>query len=234
MTTYSQLVDAMILESRRPDMAAEIQAYVNQTIRELHFTPDTNAALLYRENLREAQLIANTESAFSWDQPNPATWQTMAAVRFNSMLDNTGLPRFANPRMPGRGMNPMECSYYQSGGSFIFQNYGGLNAVIDLAYYEYPTRLKYYAPADRLASYDVETGWSYHVSVTTPEAQVTAREKSSNWILLRWEDLIREGVRAKIYKRTGDDTRGRTAYSAFTAMRRNIESSELATQDGIY
>jgi hypothetical protein len=235
MTTYSQLVDAMVLELRRPDLAPEIHSYVNQTIRELHFTADANTALAYRENLREAQLVANIDSGFTWDQPFPDRWQMMAAVRYDNMFDIHGNQRFANPRTPGRGMKPEETSYYQSGNSFVFQNYGNINAVISLAYYEYPRRLKYFpAGATRLASYDYEDGWTYDASVVGAAAQEAAREKCTNWVLFRWEELIREGIRAKVYKRNGDDTRARTSYSAFTAMRRNMESSELAELNGVY
>jgi hypothetical protein len=159
----------------------------------------------------------------------------MQAVRFDTLYDINGNMRFANPRTPGRGMKVEESSYYQSGSGFVFQNYGGLNGVISLAYYEYPRRLKYFAAgATRLATYDYDSGWTYGASVTTPEAELEAREKCTNWVLFRWEELIREGVRAKVYKRNADDTRARTAYSAFTAMRRNLESSELGELNGVY
>ena len=45
MTTFSQLVDSVVSETKRPDLVSEIATYLNQTIREVHFSADRNAAL---------------------------------------------------------------------------------------------------------------------------------------------------------------------------------------------
>lgn len=162
MTTFSQLVDEIVRETRRPDLLADIAEYLNQTIREMHFTPDKGNAILYRENLRELQLVANSESSFTWSIPNPATFQMMQAVRYDSVHSHDGKPVYAPERVPGRGLNNQTIFYYRAGGVYVFAGYGGLNATISLAFYEYPRELKYRDSIDRLATYDVETGWAYH------------------------------------------------------------------------
>lgn len=57
-----------------------------------------------------------------------------------------------------------------------------------------------------------------------------ALAKVTNWILERHEEMLAEGLRAKVYKRMADETRSRTSYSQYEAMRigvTNTESLEL-------
>src|SRR3546814_4489833 len=56
MTTFSQLVDTIMSESRRPDLQTEIATYINQTVRELHFDSEQNKILYFNDNMREVQL----------------------------------------------------------------------------------------------------------------------------------------------------------------------------------
>src|SRR3546814_15245541 len=53
MTTFSQLVDTIMSESRRPDLQTEIATYINQTVRELHFDSEQNKILYFNDNMRE-------------------------------------------------------------------------------------------------------------------------------------------------------------------------------------
>lgn len=234
MTTFSQLVDDMILETRRPDLATEIRSYVNQTIRELHFAPDRGNVILYRENLRELSLVASVESGFTWEVPNWDRWQTMAAVRLDNCFDSDGFPVYASERTPGRTLNQQTEFYYRAGNYFAFSGYGGLNAVIALAYFEYPRRLKYFDALTRPASYDPEAGWTYAADIITDEQKLEAQEQTTNWILFRWADVLTEGIRAKVYKRASDDSRARTSYSLYSQLRQGLYTSEVATQDGVY
>src|SRR3546814_6462953 len=61
MTTFSQLVDTIMSESRRPDLQTEIATYINQTVRELHFDSEQNKILYFNDNMREVQLTATSE-----------------------------------------------------------------------------------------------------------------------------------------------------------------------------
>lgn len=232
MTTFSQLVDSIVSETKRPDLVSEIATYLNQTIREAHFTPDRGAALLYPENFREALLTANSDSSFTWDVPNPGTFQKMQLVKFASIFDRLGNDVYAKETTPGRHLANLDYFFYRAGGTFVFSGYGGINSQVAIGYYEYPRALKYYLPVNRPASYDVELGWSYHADVNTDELREAARILTSNWLLLRWADVISEGVRAKVYKRLSDTERARTSYSLYGSLRQGLWTSETAEVGG--
>lgn len=234
MTSFSQLVDKMILEVRRPDLASEIRSYVVQTIREVHFEPERNDAILYRNNMKELSLVASVDHGFTWTIPNSTIFQSMQAVRYDSICDIDGEPVYALERVPGRALRDTKYFYYRATDYFAFSHYGATGSGISLAYYEYPRSLKYYAPADRPATYDSEEGWSYKDDITDPDLQAAAREKVTNWLLDRWDMVLEEGIRAKAYKRVADDSRSRTAYSLYAQLRKGLVTSETATGDGIY
>lgn len=228
MTTFSQLVDSIVSETKRPDLVSEIVSYLNQTIREVHFTPDRGAALFYNENFREALLTSNVESGFTWDVPNPGTFQKMVLVKYPSVFLRNGDDVYASETTPGRHLRDLDHFFYRVGGTFVFSGYGGLNAQLMLGWYEYPPSLKYKTLAQRAAEYDVELGWTYHADVNTPELQEAARLLSTNWLLMRWSDVIAEGVRAKVYKRLSDTERARTCYSLYGSLRQGLWTSETA------
>ncbi len=241
MTTYSQLVDEMILEMRRPDLASEIRTYVNQTIRELHFTPDRGNAIRYRANRRELSLTADLAEGFTWTIPNYDTFQELASVRYDSVFGVDGKPFYVQEREPGRVLNSLIEFWYRIGNYIAFAGYGGLNSVISLFYYEYPKRLKYYDSALRPATWDDETGFTYSdfdppgVDYTTTDNQPIAEALVTNWLLLRWKDVVSEGVRAKAYKRADDGDRAKMSYSLYTQLRQGLFTSETAAaSDGAY
>lgn len=153
MTTYSQLVDELVLEVRRPDMVVDIARYCNETIRELHFDPKNNAALFYRENFREALILAASEASLTWTIPFPSLFQKMAAVKYLNQW-GSGAQVYATETMPGRPLNGMKWYYYQAGDSFVFSDFGGANAQVALGYYEFPRPLQYKVPAARLVVWD--------------------------------------------------------------------------------
>lgn len=228
MTTFSQLVDEMVSETKRPDLVSEISRYVNQTIRELHFSADRNAALFYPENFREASLTATAEETFTWEIPNPTQFQKMAGVKFPNVYDRDGYPVWATETVPGRHLNQLDHFYYRVGGTFVFAGYGGIDGVIALAWYEFPRSLVYKSTAARPASYDPESGWSYADEVDDPELEEAARILTTNWLLMRWHDVVAEGVRAKVYKRLSDTERARTSYSMYGSLRQGLWTSETS------
>lgn len=234
MTTASQLVDDVVRETRRPDMLSDILDYLNQTIRELHFTPDNGNAIKYDENFRELLLTVNAETGFSWTVPNPALFQEMGAVKYPSVYSRDG-DVYARKMTPGRALNRVDYYYYRIGSTFVFSGYGGTNAQIALAYYEYPRSLRYYASADRPAVWDVEAmDFTYKDSFnTSDELRLDARNFTSNWLLIRWRDVVVEGVKAKVYKRLADDTRARTSYSLYGQLRNGIFTSEISVGGGL-
>lgn len=240
MTTFSQLVDEMVVETRRPDLRSEIATYLNQTIREVHFEPSRGNVVLYGENRKELEITADTDSGQIWDIPNPALFQAMEAVRFpGQMLYRM---EYAPQARPGPSLNTKAFYYYRSGPSFVFGGtvgYGGIGAKIQLSYFEYPPSLKYKAIGSRPAEYDVESGWTYYdltassgLDYTLLANQPAAQALVSNWILLRWSDVLREGLRAKVYKRISDQLRATTSYSLYTQLRQGIFTSESAEIQG--
>ena len=233
MTTFSQMVDEAVYESKRPDMRTEIATYLNQTIREVHFRPDVNAPLTYRDNFKEARLVADRDEGLTFDLPNPATFQRIAGVRYATVFTRSGEPVWATEKVPGPGIRAEDYFFYRIGSSLIFANYGGAGSIVDLGWFEFPNRLKYEpTQLNRTATYDDYDGWTYRADINTPELQRLARERTSNWLLLRWHDVLMEGVRAKIYKRVSDEVRQRTSYSLFQQLRQGLWISETAELGG--
>jgi hypothetical protein len=232
--TISQLVDELVDETKRPDMLTDLVRFVNQTVRESHFSGDRRAALLFKGNFKELELTATSETGFSWDAPTPAIFQHMAAVQYPEVFDFEGKTIWAMEIQPGKRVNDLEHYYYRAGDSFAFSGYGGNGKTINIGYYEFPPSLKYYPDdATRPAEYDPEDGWTYPAGAATPEEQEAARLRVTNWLLLRWSDVISEGVRAKLYKRLSDTERARTSYSMYESLRQGLWTSEtMVTYQG--
>lgn len=232
MTTFSQLVDKMVAETKRPDMRAEVSTYLNQTLRELHFEPQRGNAVFYRDNYKEQRVEATLDEGFSWAIPRPQVFQAVNAARYDSVWVD-GMQVWAREMRPGLAMAREPYAFYRVGGSFSFNNYGGVGATISLSWYEYVAALKYYVQGLRPASYDIESGWTYLEAYDVNDAtRLAARELTSNWILLRWSTIIEEGLRAKVYKRVADEVRARTSYSLYSTLRQGLYTGETADVGG--
>src|SRR3546814_9139719 len=71
--------------------------------------------------------------------------------------------------------------FYQSGNKFFFNCYGGMNALINLAYFEFPRRLVYQAVDSRLVTWDEEEYiFEYDPSLVTDEEKAAALAKATN------------------------------------------------------
>ena len=228
MTTFSQLVDEMVRETKRQDLVTDIAKYLNQTIRELHMEPQRGNAVFYRQNRKEAVVTANVDSGQVWEIPNSPRFQGVEAVQFMSVYTDSENP-YVKEFSPGVNLARSTFGYYRVGDFFCFKGYGGLNSKIGISWFEFVQAHKYYVPGLNPALYDIEDGWSYlpafDVDDTTRER---ARTLTSNWMLLRWKPVIEEGLRAKIYKRLSDESRARTSYSMYTTLRQGLYSSEVA------
>ncbi len=227
MTTFSQLVDEMVTEIGRPDMRDALASYLNQTIRECHFDPREGSIVHYASNRVEEQLTADVAEGFVWEYPDPARFQQIEAVRYDSVHFSEDKTRYIEERVPSPGQAGWPHFWYRTGNAIAFSGYGGINALISLSYFQYPKRLKYIATGSRPALYDSDDGWTYAVSVNTPELEAAARAQTSNWMLLRWADVLSEGVRAKAYKRVADEVRARTSYSLYMMLREGLMTAEL-------
>ncbi|MGL5935880.1 MAG: hypothetical protein ACRCZI_09700, partial [Cetobacterium sp.] len=82
------MVDEIISEVKRPDLTSEIPRYVNQTIRECHFSTDRQAAIFFKDNFNEALVTATVESGQIWEMPNPTTFQKIVGVKYPLQFDS--------------------------------------------------------------------------------------------------------------------------------------------------
>lgn len=234
MTTQSQLVDEMVAETLRPDMRMAISSYVNQVIRELHQEPQSKTAIGFSENLYEDQLYANAETGFLWTLPRPHLFMRMAMVWY----DRFGKPvRQRAPQTMHPSINPIASDrfWYRTGTQIAFSGYGGDNAGIKLAWYEYPRQLEYKLQAQRLVRWDNDSqGYVFAPSVTTPDEREAALLQSTNWIMMRHTELVKQGIRAKLYARLGQYDRARLAYSQYESLRPGMVSAETADPENVY
>lgn len=246
MTTFSQMVDKMVAELKRPDLTTEICSYVNQTIREMHIEPVKNNAIFFTSNLFEDQITSTLESGLTWSLPKISTFQQMRAVRFDNIAacdshesygytcESRYEPLFADEVKPGKIMSHKQHYWYRAGNYIAFKGYGGVGATLTLSWYEYPPVLTYYPSASRPVLYDDLSGFNtYLPQYSDSDADMLiAQQLSTNWLLLRWAVVIEEGVRAKVYKRLSDDVRARTCYSMYMAQRNGVYTGESAEFGG--
>lgn len=248
MTTFSQLVDEMTAEVLRPDLkrtgttldGGYIASSINQTIRECH-TGKGGIIHRFGANRVEAEIIAPSDAVnhYNWPIPNFNRFQAIEAAYYP--LPNV----YAKALSPGvvnisqRGPVEDLFYYYQSGQYMTYHGFGPAGSKILFSGFYYPRTLVYHvgkidAVADpRWATYDLETdSWSYKQGTGKTDEEL--QDLSTNWILMRWTDLIREGVRAKVYKRLGDETRQRTSYSSYESMRAEMQAQEVAVGTGFY
>ena len=229
MYTFSQMVDAIVSEVRRPDLRVDIARYVNQTIRECHFDPETNAVQFYKDNTREFRLPTTSESGQVWDIPTPTCFQKLAAVQYENVFDRTGNSVWPEETQPGRHLVHLTHYYYQAGSSFVFSGYGGLNAIINLYYFVFPSGLPYMAAECRPMEFNEFGGKIYAEDWSHDHSREDADCLTTNWLLTRWSDVVAEGVRAKVYKRVSDTERARTCYSLYAQLRKGLATNETAS-----
>lgn len=224
MTTFSQLVDEVVLELLRPDMTVVIAQYANQTIREMHSRPATNAPVYFDANRNEDELTVTTDSPWLWEIPSMTRFQKLETV-YCPDLDIYLEAR--QPRMIHQASYEpyAEQFYYRTGTMYAF---AGLAAgmLIHASYFMYPRVLAYKATNNRVVRFNPDTDSYEQIANPGTPATEPQLELETNWLLQRHDSTIREGVRAKIWKRIGDDSRTRTAYSAFESARTAVWNTE--------
>lgn len=205
----------MIAEVMRPEMRGMAIDYLHQTIRELHFVQDVK--MKYGDNLVEDVAVADADSGYLWAIPAPQRLQMMESVYYN----NRG--KYSYERSPSAALAFTEeiggdIFWYRTGNYIAFAGYGGSQAQISLAWYEFPRRLLYYpANSSRPAIWDEESqqflyAAAYNIDATT---RANALVLTTNWVLSRHKEVVKEGVRAKLYKRSGDIDRAKLAFAAY-------------------
>jgi len=230
MTTFSQLVDDMVLEHLRPDLRVTIASYANQTIRELHSRKGNSEPILFGANRLEVEFMFPSAPAV-WPIPSGPRFQRMETA-FSAVRGQYYTER-ALSRIYKDNQSPF--CWYRSGSSFVFSN-AEASEVMKISYFEFPRFLTYYTAALRPAVWNPETEEytylaAYDIDDSTRE---NARDLTTNWILERWgEAVVKQGVRAKIFSRLGDGDRARMSYSAFESFREQMNASEEWQQNAL-
>ncbi len=228
---FSQLVDSIFVEVSRPEMRVEITSFVNQTIRELHADPTTNEAVFYSENREEVEVTATVDTQQTWDIPSPHLLQRIETVYY------TEAGRYASEESPATAFKRSHRDFadeywYKAGTTLAFSGYGGIGSTIKISRFNYLRGLIYYPKADRPVTWDIESqSWTYHPSYVGDES--TADRLSTNWMLSRHAELVKQGAKAKVYAALSNVDRARTAYSMYKTlapMMIGAESYELGSR----
>jgi hypothetical protein len=227
MTTFSQLVDSIVSETKRPDLVSEIVSYANQTIRECHLHPETSAIQFFPDNARETRLTANREGSFTWAIPNRATFQKIHTVKYTGSYDRLGQEVYPKEVTPGRHLSDITAYYYRVGKEFVFSGFYGINALIDIYWFAYPPSLKYMPANCRPMVFDDFDQKIYSEAWICDSSTEDADKLTTNWILESWSEVVKEGVRAKVYKRLSDTERARTCYSLYAQLRKGLVTAEI-------
>lgn len=217
-STFSALVDDVLLRSGKPNRKQDIIAYARNTVRECLLLES------FMANLIETQLTVDAVP-FIWKRPE--LLRIIVAIKYPYFTAH-GNPVFAKEQRPGRNQGGMTDYYYYLTGDAYAMNGLAVGAIVDVAYLAYMPRLKYYeTESDRPARYDIETGvWTYHADyASSTEQQEVARDLVTNWLIFRWYDLIIEGTLAKVFKATGDE-RSNMAYSLYKQGQKDLRNAE--------
>lgn len=231
MTTFSQLVDDIAAESRRPDRLSVIADRLNATIQECHWD-DQRRTVLYDRNMVEDEIEITDATAHQWLIPQ--NFMRMQTAWYPTVYDwdnNIVHPKFLRP---GIAMRSENWYYYLSGDRYIFKNPGSVGESIGVAYFIFLPKLAYYAAAARPATYAIGSGWTYHEDYDADDDErETARGLVSNWMLLNYSETLRQGTLAKLWAGLGDQTRGSAAFSQYERLRTGLFTTEQRMSEAL-
>jgi hypothetical protein len=227
MTTFSQLIDGMAKELLRPDLRTAMASYLNQTVREIHFRPNINVGIRYDANRQEDELQVTTDDMWLWDLPSPTRFQDVEALY--SVERGIYIPQ-RSPQLSRKFSFDYDHDlYWYRGGSRIAISGVKSGWRIQASYFLFPRALAYQPEATRVVEWDANTDTYRLKGGGTPtQEQLNA---ATNWVLMRWQEALSEGIRAKVWKRLGDETRARMAFSAYESLRSSIWQSEPSSGD---
>lgn len=234
MTTFSQMVDSLIAETSRPDMKDMIVQYVNQTIRELHTDTMTKLPVGFTSNMVEDEVAIDVDAGetFLWDIPNTHRFQMIESIYYPYVDEYVKEKRPSTAFLFADQANS-EYYWYRTGPSQIaMAGHGGQSDTVKLAWFNTLRRLIYYATSARPATWSDESEtYTYGAAYVTTEERLEALDLSTNWMLERYEDLVLNGVRAKIWIRIGEEGRGKMAYSQYESNRPAMVATETFIRD---
>lgn len=229
MTTFSQIVDELATEMVRPGMHQILAGYLNQAMREVHFEVNTNQPVFFADSLHEAPLTVSgvtDTTPFLWTIPKAPLFQGIGAVWYHAYQvyarpRSPKINKLANPNAPADRF-----SYYRTGAQFAFSETGGNGALVSLCWFEYLPSLFYYdAVANRPVTYNLQND-TYTINPAYVGTAEQAMATSTNWLIQRHPDLLRESVRAKHYRRADDQFRSSVAYSSYKTLLNGMQAAE--------
>lgn len=218
---FSELVDAVNLNTNRGVDLTQTAQFVNSTLRECQATKGA----LFVSDLIEDTIVTTSIPPFIWTKPTRFRALQAAKYPFGTY------PLFIAPGKKTKGQRNF---FYSAVNYFSFSGIQ-LGENLDVAYYRFSRRFKYYAAADRPAVYDFETEvFTYLAAFDVNDAtRENARDLVSNWELIDWYDTIFAGSVAKVLKRAFDQKAG-VAFAEYDAMRttmwQSLEPVNLASQ----
>jgi len=230
MSTFSEIVDELATELVRPDFKAAITDYLNLTIRESHqkkMNADVVPVLFDANRIEETFTVASLPAI--WDIPNIARFQYFETAYYPAIGCYATKKHLTRTRENGPND---QTPYWYRAGTYIVFNGVNVGDEVDLTYFEYPARLKYYAvttPQIRPAVYNFEDGTytyaaAFDVDATTRE---NARNLVTNWLLLNHVEVMKQGVRAKVWARLGETDRAKMGFSLYESLRLGLIGSEI-------
>lgn len=222
MYTFSQLVDSLVLEHQRPDMRETIAGYLNQTIRDVHAKGTAGLLQLFGENRREVIFTPPAAPAV-WPIPIPAVFQHLEAVYAVERAVYLQARRPHVSLVPSR--DPLaRYYYYRTGGAYALSGITP-NEQVRISYFEYPPYLFYYTHENRPATYDRSAG-AYVVNEAWAGTDAEALALVTNWLIERYGETLKEGVRVKLYRRLAATEQATQSYATFEMQRAAIQNSE--------
>lgn len=234
MAVFSTIIDELVLELVRPDLVTMLPGFLNQTIRECHHGALRNDPIFFDENRKEIEVAATplSQNAFVWQIPVAPLFQAIDAIYFVSPRRYANLvsPQTINESNPHRPNDMF--AYYRTGPAFAMRGFGAESSKVKISWFEYPRSLVYYSTSTRPLKFNVET-MQYEQPQNASISLNAAMNLSTNWLIERHTEMLKEGVRAKAYARMDQEFRSSTSYSKYKTMLDGMQKAESAPQ-GVY
>lgn len=237
MSTFSQVVDELVTEHLRPDLRTSIAAYLNATIREVHMREQGGTPIYYESNrLEDTGTIAALPAL--WDIPSVPRFQVLETLFFPDYGE------YAKKRAPARvhltQFNGSPFYWYRTGSAIAMSGIL-VGQDFNISWFEFPKTLLYYVSGQRPMTWSEETELPTYHTVGATDYNLNAASRAladsltTNWLILRWKEMLKQGVRNKIFVRLGEETRARASYSIYSGLRGQCmasESMEMNPQSG--
>jgi hypothetical protein len=218
---FSELVDECVTLSKKLNLReSHIIPYLNATIRECQ-----TKEFFYRDRV-EDQIAITTEPSFIWDRPTRIRQIESVQYPYSEGYSLVDCPIYTPRKTPGR-INPLEDIYFYYGGPTYYVFNGVIaNTTINISYFAYSRRFKYYEAGSRPAVYDFDSEtWDYPLGATTDAEKEAARDLVWHWLFEAWYEMVKQGTLAKTYKDV-EDVRAPATFAMFSGQLKTFQASE--------